>query len=220
VARLGSWDIGGYGPTWFDIDANVGGWFDRDLIPQIKAPPPPPPPTPPAPILTGGGGGFGGGGGGGVSAYAYEDCEVEVEDCDPCADVVKEIVEEAKRLEAEVAAKIGVEAEQFERFERFEMVPLQGPEGLEDEAPPALLGGAGWVWTALAAVVAVPVVKKASTALSTPSTELSTQLRCHCVRCGHRWTARGVNAANVVRGVDSLKPRLCPGCRSPFWENG
>jgi hypothetical protein len=46
MARLGSFDIQAYGPTWFDVDNDMGGRFDRDLIPMPAAPPPPPPPPP------------------------------------------------------------------------------------------------------------------------------------------------------------------------------
>jgi len=44
MARLGSWDLTGYPPTWFDVDNNIGGVWDRDAIPIPGAPPPPPPP--------------------------------------------------------------------------------------------------------------------------------------------------------------------------------
>jgi len=46
MARVGSWDVGGYPATWFDGDADVGGWFDRDAIPSSVAPPEPPAPLP------------------------------------------------------------------------------------------------------------------------------------------------------------------------------
>ena len=51
MARLGSWDLTGYAPTWFDVDNDVNGWWDRDLVPGPSSPPPPPPPppTPPQP---------------------------------------------------------------------------------------------------------------------------------------------------------------------------
>jgi hypothetical protein len=47
VARLDSWDVTAYAPTWFDIDIDQAGWWDRDLVPNPVVPPPPPPPSPP-----------------------------------------------------------------------------------------------------------------------------------------------------------------------------
>tara|TARA_Y100000310_G_scaffold345177_1_gene462394 strand:- start:6212 stop:6439 length:228 start_codon:yes stop_codon:yes gene_type:complete len=34
----------------------------------------------------------------------------------------------------------------------------------------------------------------------------------HCLRCGHDWAAR--------RGADGEyhQPKICPGCRSPYWN--
>jgi hypothetical protein len=42
MARLGSWDTIGYAPTWFDVDNDTGGWWDRDLIPNKTGPGPTP----------------------------------------------------------------------------------------------------------------------------------------------------------------------------------
>jgi len=64
VARLGSWDVTAFTPTWFDIDLNQNGCWDHDLVPSPVLPPPPPPPPAPRPrparrrsrVSTGGGG--------------------------------------------------------------------------------------------------------------------------------------------------------------------
>lgn len=44
MARLGSWDPTAYPPTWFDVDNDTGGQFDRDAIPMPK-------PVPPGPVV-------------------------------------------------------------------------------------------------------------------------------------------------------------------------
>jgi len=33
------------------------------------------------------------------------------------------------------------------------------------------------------------------------------QTRHRCLRCGHKWTPRGME-----------RPRVCPGCHSPYWD--
>ncbi len=43
MARLGSWDIDGYVPTWFDVDNDPGGVWDRDAIPNTTPGPGPVP---------------------------------------------------------------------------------------------------------------------------------------------------------------------------------
>lgn len=53
MARLGSFDIGAFGPTAFDVDLNAGGVFDRDLIPILAVPPVPPPVPPSPPVFIG-----------------------------------------------------------------------------------------------------------------------------------------------------------------------
>jgi hypothetical protein len=40
MARLGSFDICAYAPTWFDVNSDVGGWVDRDYIPMPTGPGP------------------------------------------------------------------------------------------------------------------------------------------------------------------------------------
>jgi hypothetical protein len=50
VARLDSFDITACAHTWFDIDLEQNGWWDRDLVDcRVTPPPPPPPPPPPKP---------------------------------------------------------------------------------------------------------------------------------------------------------------------------
>jgi hypothetical protein len=64
VARLDSFDVNAYPPTWFDLSADVNGWWDRDLVPGPGVPPAPPAPGPaptPAPSPTQQGPGPGGG---------------------------------------------------------------------------------------------------------------------------------------------------------------
>jgi uncharacterized protein with PIN domain len=41
-----------------------------------------------------------------------------------------------------------------------------------------------------------------------------------CERCGHEWVPRGPRAENRPKGKagESAKPRLCPKCKSPYWE--
>jgi len=60
MARPGSWDVTGFGTTWFDVTGDVSGWMDWDFIPFPAPPTPPTPPVPPAPpprpTVTGGGG--------------------------------------------------------------------------------------------------------------------------------------------------------------------
>ena len=41
-----------------------------------------------------------------------------------------------------------------------------------------------------------------------------------CERCGHEWSPRGPRAENLPRGVaaEDVKPRICPKCKSAYWE--
>ena len=43
-----------------------------------------------------------------------------------------------------------------------------------------------------------------------------------CIRCGHEWIARKPRLKRAKRkGVvsgDPTKPRLCPKCKTPFWD--
>lgn len=58
MARRGSWDVCGTSYEWFDVDANVLGWWDKELVPGTTPPPPPKPkPKPPRPQSPSGGGG-------------------------------------------------------------------------------------------------------------------------------------------------------------------
>jgi hypothetical protein len=43
--------------------------------------------------------------------------------------------------------------------------------------------------------------------------------RCSCERCGHEWIAR--RSRNLPRGelpAELPKPRLCPRCKSAWWD--
>jgi hypothetical protein len=72
VARLDSFDITACPVTWFDVDLDQNGWWDRDLVDcRITPPPPPPPPPTPRPSrrsITRRG--VRGGGGGGITRVA------------------------------------------------------------------------------------------------------------------------------------------------------
>lgn len=40
-----------------------------------------------------------------------------------------------------------------------------------------------------------------------------------CERCGHVWVPRGPRAENrQAKGSEAQKPRLCPKCKSAYWE--
>jgi hypothetical protein len=77
VARLDSFDITACPKTWFDVDNDQNGWWDRDLVDCRGVPPPPPPPPPPRPprrALTRRSG-VGGGGGGSARQRVRPPCE-------------------------------------------------------------------------------------------------------------------------------------------------
>ena len=95
MARLDSWDVCAFQPTWFDVNFSPAGtgWWDRDLVPPPVVPPPPPKPKPkPLPPTRGSGGGGGGSGVGGLAPYNppewlkpwllqfYSETEVEAEE--------------------------------------------------------------------------------------------------------------------------------------------
>ncbi len=40
---------------------------------------------------------------------------------------------------------------------------------------------------------------------------------CRCERCGYEWVPRGPRLENRGKGSDD-KPRLCPNCKSPYWQ--
>ena len=39
-----------------------------------------------------------------------------------------------------------------------------------------------------------------------------------CERCGHEWQARQPRNAPVAKGDPLPIPKLCPKCKSPWWE--
>ena len=41
-----------------------------------------------------------------------------------------------------------------------------------------------------------------------------------CERCGKEWEARGPRLENRPRVApdEPVKPRICPQCKSPYWE--
>jgi hypothetical protein len=72
MARLDSFDVTAYPPTWNDVTQNFMGWMDRDFVPPPAAPPPPPPPVPTNVVLQAGGAA----GGAGVWVPEREPCVV------------------------------------------------------------------------------------------------------------------------------------------------
>ena len=39
-----------------------------------------------------------------------------------------------------------------------------------------------------------------------------------CERCKHEWVARTPRNAKVKKGAELPKPKLCPHCKSAWWE--
>lgn len=39
-----------------------------------------------------------------------------------------------------------------------------------------------------------------------------------CERCQHEWVARGSRNAPRGKNGEMLRPKLCPHCKSPWWE--
>ena len=222
----------------------MGGVFDRDLIPFI-APAPPPPPPPPVPQPSSGGGG----GGGGVGYYGgyceprkpwrfhsleellqkYKEDEEDGEDEDEDEDEEEGVIEIALPGPApQPAAPPAAVPPPFLEFVPLKLeAPLPVPQ--TGQVPPS--SGLGKVLAAIAAVIAVPTATRAAKAddslLSKPPrrhknpiSQLSNPLDCACRQCGHTWMAKGARPENRKRGVDPLRPKLCPKCRSPYWDIG
>ena len=53
-----------------------------------------------------------------------------------------------------------------------------------------------------------------------PDTPFPLQPSLVCERCQHEWEPRGPRAENRPRGASEgdLKPRICPHCKSAYWE--
>ncbi len=39
-----------------------------------------------------------------------------------------------------------------------------------------------------------------------------------CLRCLHRWVPRGIDALAEKPPKEPEKPRVCPRCKSPYWD--
>ena len=246
MARLDSFDICAYAPTWFDVCADVNGWADRDFVPAPVIPPPippaPPPVGPPVPIFQ-----PPGAGGGVPWDYPAPVCDVIDKILDPeCREEEERKRRRRRRRKTrplvDELAELSPAAEPTVPEVRPETpVEPPPPEATQEvtltaqtEQPKVSL----WKWAAVS-VAAIAVIgastgkaadplqrkpytlqRKRRTLLSNPSRLSDGSLECRCVRCDHRWVARGFWSENVVQGRDSLTPKVCPKCRTPYWRGG